>query len=216
MKNLLLVMTICLIFITGCQTLMQNESPIAQDNVEILNSKNRSDFNVINPDKDYREIQRFGYVRHQRETALPRGGTNPIIAVYDPELLADAISKLAVLIPDVEDVATLVTDQHILIAYETTSEDRDLTADQVRQTAVSCVPSFFDIYVSDKPEMISTIERFGNLSSRTENVHGVLEHTIEEMRQSPQGRGISASESSYYGQNMNRPLDNKSYNQMDR
>lgn len=196
MKKLLFVFVVCTIMAaTGCQALMGNDAPIATDNQELYNSRNRSEgFNVINPDKDYRQIQRFGFVRHQRETALPRGGTNPNIAVYDPDLLADAISKLAVLIPDVHDVATLVTDRHVLIAYETTSENRFETADQVKRTAISCVPRFFHVYVSDDPGHIRSIERFGSLSSRTENVHDVLEQTIEDMLQSPQGRRISASE----------------------
>jgi hypothetical protein len=210
MKNVLLAMAIYLLLAaTGCQTLMQNDSPIARDSYEILNSKNRSDFNVINPDKDYHGIQQFGFVRHQRATALPRGGTNPQIAVYDPELLADAISKLAVLIPNVHDVATLVTDRHVLIAYETTSENRFETADQVKRTALSCVPRFFHVYVSDKPEMIHSIERFGSLSSRAKNIDEVLEETIEEMLQSPQGRRISASENENgeYDNNMNGYMD---------
>lgn len=211
MRNLSFALTICLLMAaTGCQTLMQNDSPIAQDNIEILNSKNRSDFHVINPDKDYHEVQHFGFVRHQRETALPRGGVNPEIAAYDPDLLADAISKLAVLTPDVQDVATLVTDREVLIAYETTSENRFETADQVKRAAMSCVPRFFHVYVSDNPQMIHSIERFGNLSSRTENVHDVLEHTITEMLKSPQGKRISTSE------NENGELDNNINGYMDK
>lgn len=216
MKKLVLAITLCFVTVaTGCQALMENDSPIAKDNQELFNSKNRSEFTVINPDKDYHQIQRFGYVRHQPETALPRGGRNPQIAVYDPELLADAISKLAVLIPDVNDVATLVTDQNVLIAYETTSEDRFMTADQVKQTAMSCVPRFFHVYVSDQPEMIKNIERFGSLTSRTENVQEVLEHTIEEMLQSPQGRRMSASENENGENDVNMRGYSDMYNRYD-
>lgn len=189
-------LSICLVIVsTGCQTLVRNEAPIARDNHEIINMRNRSEgLNIINPDKNHQEIQQFGFVRHQRETALPRGGSNPNIAAYDPELLADAISKLSILVPDVDDVATLVTDKQVLVAYQTTSENRFQTADQIKKTAMSVVPRFFHVYVSDEPRMISSIERFGSLSSTTKGVQDVLEHTIEEMLLSPQGRRINASE----------------------
>lgn len=196
MIKLFVTLSICLVIAsTGCQTLMQNDSPIARENHDIINMKNRSEgFNVINPDKNYHQIQRFGFVRHQRETALPRGGSNPNIAAYDPELLADAISKLAILVPDVHDVATLVTDKQVLVAYKTNSDNNFETADQVKRTAMSVVPRFFHVYVSDDPKMLTSIERFGSLSSTTKGVQEVLEHTIEEMLLSPQGRRISASE----------------------
>jgi hypothetical protein len=197
-------LSICLVIVsTGCQALGRNEAPIAKDNHEIINMRNQSEgFNVINPDKNYHEIQRFGFVRHQRETALPRGGSNPHIATYDPELLADAISKLSILVPEVDEVATLVTDKQVLVAYQTTSKNRFQTADQVKKTAMSVVPRFFHVYVSDDPRMISSIERFGGLSSTTEGIQGVLEHTVEEMLLSPQGRGISASENDEFDENI--------------
>jgi len=196
MIKLFVTLSICLVITsTGCQTLMQNDSPIARENHDIINMKNRSEgFNVINPDKNYHQIQRFGFVRHQRETALPQGGSNPNIAAYNPELLADAISKLAILVPDVHDVATLVTDKQVLVAYKTNSDNNFETADQVKRTAMSVVPRFFHVYVSDDPKMLTSIERFGSLSSTTKGVQDVLEHTIEEMLLSPQGRRISASE----------------------
>jgi len=196
MIKLFVTLSICLVIAsTGCQTLMQNDSPIARENHDIINMKNRSEgFNVINPDKNYHQIQRFGFVRHQRETALPQGGSNPNIAAYNPELLADAISKLAILVPDVHDVATLVTDKQVLVAYKTNSDNNFETADQVKRTAMSVVPRFFHVYVSDDPKMLTSIERFGSLSSTTKGVQDVLEHTIEEMLLSPQGRRISASE----------------------
>lgn len=197
MRKKFVIFSICLVFVStsGCQTLIGNEAPIAKENQEIINSRNRSEgFTVINPDKNYHGIQQFGFVRHQRETALPRGGSNPNIAAYDPELLADAISKLSILIPDVDDVATLVTDRQVLVAYQTTSKNRFQTADQVKKTAMTVVPRFFHVYVSDEPGMISSIERFGNLTTTTEGVHDVLEHTIAEMLLSPQGRRMNASE----------------------
>ncbi len=220
MKKIFIVVSLCaLMAATGCQAVMDNNSPIARENHEIVNFRNRSEgFNVINPDKDYHEFQRFGFVRHKKETALPRGGTHPHIALYDPELLADAISKLALKLPNVHDVATLVTDRHVLVAYETNSDNRFETADQVKKTAMSAVPRFFNVYVSDKPQMINSIERFGSLSTRTEGVDDVLENTINEMLESPQGRRISASENENgeNDQNMNRFRENHHYHDQKR
>lgn len=197
MKRLIVTLSIFIsMAATGCQGLTGNDSPIARENQEIIHQKNKSSagLNVINPDKSYDELQSFGFVRHQKETALPHGETKPSIALYDPELLADAISKLSILIPGVHDVATLVTDRHVLVAYSANSENRNETADQVKRTAMSCVPRFFHVYVSDNPDMMEGIERFKNHSSRSDHVYDVLEHTIEEMLKSPQGTRISASE----------------------
>lgn len=196
MKKLITILSLCtMLAATGCQALMDNHSPIAQENHEIVNFRNRSEgFNVINPDKDFHEYQRFGYVRHTKETSLPRGGTNPNISLYDPELLADAISKLALQLPNVNQAAALVTDRHVLVAYDTDTDNRFETADQVKKTALSCVPRFFHVYVSDDPEMIDNIERFASVTSVNEDIYNSLEATINEMLEAPQGRRISASE----------------------
>ena len=66
------------------------------------------------------------------------------------EQVANIISQFSTDIPNVNDVATLVTDQEVLIAYKTDSKNRNLTADQVKKTAMSVVPRYYHVYVTDK------------------------------------------------------------------
>jgi hypothetical protein len=136
----------------------------------------------------------FGYVRHQK-SPVP-GDTSEVneIAAIDREQIADIISKMAVLLPNVNDVATLVTDEEVLVAYETDSENRFETADQVKKTAMSVVPRYYHVYVSDQPKMIDEIQRYGHLDSNSRDIDRIMDVTIKEMLNAPQGRKLSDGE----------------------
>ena len=139
------------------------------------------------------KINRFGFDHETRETALSAqkaGG----YAIYDRPLMAQNISELAALNPGVNEVATLVTDQHVLMAYDTTSDNREEVATQVKKTALSLVPAYFDIYVSDNPGMIQEIEKFQGLSPLEPDYVTALDQTIDEMKTYPQGEDVDLND----------------------
>lgn len=136
----------------------------------------------------------FGFVRHQKSPVPGETIDNDNLPVLNREQVADMISKMIVGLPNVNDGATLVTDEEVLIAYETDTNNRNETADQVKKTALSVVPRYYHVYVSDNPEMLNDIERYANMNVATKNVDSLIDGLIKEMLKSPQGKKISTGE----------------------
>ncbi|NLP52314.1 YhcN/YlaJ family sporulation lipoprotein [Bacillus sp. RO1] len=145
-------------------------------------------------DSNNHDQTRFGYVRDQAEPVRNSQRYNENIAAVDYGEIANIINKMVVQLPAIEDSATLVTDEEVLIAYETNSDDRELTADQVSKTGLSIVPRYYHVYISDNPEMIHDIERFRSLGVTSPRVDEILESTIKEMLKSPQGKQLNTGE----------------------
>ncbi|UCZ52551.1 YhcN/YlaJ family sporulation lipoprotein [Bacillus shivajii] len=185
----LLLSSICLsIFMTGCGDATNGAEGQQAENLFRGYQMPERHF-VINRNGagNMDQYNRFGFERHTKKTAYA-GQNAPDYATYDRSLLADSISKMATTIQSVEDCAVLVTDQYVLMTYETNgTDDRQLVADQVKKTAMSLVPSYYDIYVSDDPEMGAEIERFEGLSAKEPQYLDSLEETIEQMKRYPQG-----------------------------
>ena len=189
----LLFVTICsFAFLSACNNV--NEAEVYEESGNTINVSDRNE--IYNDDGIRNEdgkTENFGYVRHQK-SPVPNQSTVYSMPKLDREVVADMISKLATQIDDVNDVATLVTDEEVLIVYDTNSNDRFEKADQVKKTALSVVPRYYHVYVSDNPRLMKEIERFGLLDSTSRNVDQILTTTIQEMKKSPQGRDISSGE----------------------
>ncbi|RBW71283.1 YhcN/YlaJ family sporulation lipoprotein [Bacillus taeanensis] len=181
--------------ITGCQA--DNNGDTAYDND--LGMRNVSDTDSYNfADKTTQKLipnqdtDQFGYVRLQKnENDSTQQG---VIGAIDRDAVADMITRMAVNLPNVNEAATLVTDDKVLIGYQTDAEGRFETADQVKKTALSVIPRYYHVYVSDDDTVISDIERFQNLTTRTNNIDSYLQSTIQKMKQSPQGEKVSDGE----------------------
>jgi len=132
-----------------------------------------------------RSLQKNGYVRKLKS---PNNDRDNHIAYLNRNEMADMISTLAVNLPDIDEAATLVTSEEVLVGYKTHANDRELAADQVRRTAQSVAPSFYEVYVSDEEGIIDDIRRFQNISTNSDQTDGLLRDTIQRMKQSPQGK----------------------------
>jgi hypothetical protein len=179
---------ICGMFaLTGCGANDTAHDDIYDESGHTINvNDERADiYNVNNKNKS----SDFGYVRHQKN---PTGNSSAEhYAPVDREKLADNISKMSTDLPNVHDVATLVTDEEVLIAYATDSDDRNETADQVKRTALSFVPRYYHVYVSDDVKLIKNVESYATLSSNSRNVDSLVDQLIRKMLKSPQGRNVS-------------------------
>lgn len=132
-------------------------------------------------DRDPKRAE-FGYVRHEK-AQVQAMNREPIAGYFDRDQLAEYITKMSLYVPGVQDVGTLVTHKHVLISYHADTENRVETAEQVKKSAEYLVPRFYDVYVSDEPEMMQNIERFRSMSTLSPNVDEVIEYTIHEMQQ---------------------------------
>lgn len=166
---------------------------IYQKSGNTINRDDRHDlYNRSNNNNNY------GFVREVK-SPVP-GETTDINRddVIDREKTARMISKMAVALPNVLDSSVVVTDAEVLIAYkleETDKESRFETADQVKRTAMSVVPRWYHVYVTDDPALRQYVENIGSMDPTSASKNKTVRTTIEMMKESsPQGRKMSDSE----------------------
>ncbi|MDR0139905.1 YhcN/YlaJ family sporulation lipoprotein [Metabacillus idriensis] len=176
-----------MIIMTGCQN-TASENELFEENG---NTVNVNDENGIKNGKDTNSG--FGYVRHVKNNLAQENDYDKVPQV-DYEKTANAISSLIVQLPNIQDVATLVTDEEVLIAYQSDTKNRNETADQVKKTAISVVPRYYHVYLSDDPEMIKQVEGYSGLDPESRDIDQIIDNTIKEMLKSPQGRKLNKGE----------------------
>ena len=171
----------------GDQKKMGQEYKFSKTNVK--------DENRIGNNKNYGD---FGYMRHMSGDKVKTGNAVPYL---NRQKLADMISDMVLQLPDIKDVGTLVTDEEVLIGYKTTNKDRNAAADQVKMTAFSVVPRYYHVYVTDEKGMINKIEQYQALNNDTEDIEGIIDRLIQEMKKAPQGKKWN------YGENENGEMN---------
>jgi hypothetical protein len=190
MKKPMIILGICAISaLTACQNNLgrddfQNERSSAQ-------SVNDPVGDIYSRDKDGSED--FGYVRHKKDEMMRTQSQNHYAAI-DREKVADIIGEYTTDVPNVDDISTLVTDEEVLIVYHTDSSDRNLTADQVKRMAMSVVPRWYHVYVSDNEALRPNVENFANLGPNSPNTETGINQLIKQMLASPQGKKMSTGE----------------------
>lgn len=197
MKKIILTVGLSsIIALTGCSG---NQD---QSNGRTNNEKSAGNpQNVNNPSQYYDEDNRnqdnhsedFGFTRTNKATVDGKNIANKTASI-DREQLADMISTLSVQLPNVNDVATLVTDEEVLVVYDTDTKNRTETADQVKRTAMGVVPRYYHVYVSDDRTHAQDIENFATLDSDSRGMDYTIEQTIKDMLKSPQGYKMSEVE----------------------
>ncbi|MEH7179008.1 YhcN/YlaJ family sporulation lipoprotein [Neobacillus vireti] len=196
MKKWSIIIGFCLLLTAaGCSKDMANRDVYEESGDTInVNNKREELYNeggsrgVRNVSEDY------GFVRHQRSPVLgDQGGTKHYSAI-DREQVANIISQLSTDIPNVNDVATLVTDQEVLIAYSSDTKNRNQTADQVKRTAMSVVPRYYHVYVTDDTNLMRDVENLANMDSTSKNARNSVNSLITQMKKSPQGNRMSDTE----------------------
>lgn len=211
LKTKLMVGAIGLSLLTACQYGAEGDPTYRKDETgtgSTLNVLNRNEqFNQEGNSKEDQSAN-FGYTRLQKK-GVTQDANFIKTPVMDRDKTAKSISSLVIQLPNIEDVATLVTDEEVLVAYETTAKDRFEAADQVKKTAISFVPRYYHVYVSDKPAMIRQIQSYSPLETTNRDIDQILTNTIKEMLKSPQGRALNKGENPNgegYGE-MNEELD---------
>ncbi|MEK4014192.1 YhcN/YlaJ family sporulation lipoprotein [Peribacillus sp. FSL M8-0224] len=194
-KTIITIGLSTIIALTGCADKEEDKGLGAKNNAG-------NPTNVNNPtqyyDEDYRNNDNksddFGFTRTNSATIDGRNISNKAASI-DREQLSDVISKLSVQIPNVNDAATLVTDEEVLVVYDTNAKDRTETADQVKRTAMSVVPRYYHVYVSDDYQNLAQdVENFATVKSGSRGIDYTIEQTIKRMLKSPQGYKMSGEE----------------------
>lgn len=196
MKKLVIILGLCTVTaLTGCTKDISNRDVYEESGNTINVNNKRHDLYNEGASRGIRNVSNnYGFVRHQKSPLMNDNTANDHYSALDREQAANIISKLSADIPNVNDVSTLVTDQEVLIAYTTDSKDRNLTADQVKKTAMSVVPRYYHVYVTDNKVLRRDVENLANLDSTSRNARNLVNGLITQMKKSPQGQRINASE----------------------
>ncbi|MCM2531171.1 YhcN/YlaJ family sporulation lipoprotein [Neobacillus pocheonensis] len=196
MKKLIIIIGLfTLTALTGCSRGMTNQDVYQESGKSINVNNKRTELYNEGASRGIRNVSNdYGYVRHQKSPILNERTANNQYAAVNREQLANIISKLSTNIPNVHDVATLVTDQEVLIAYRTDAKNRNLAADQVKRTAMSVVPRYYHVYVTDNTTLIRDVEALSHLDSTSKNARKNVNSLITQMKKSPQGKPMNASE----------------------
>ncbi|HLR09482.1 MAG TPA: YhcN/YlaJ family sporulation lipoprotein [Bacillota bacterium] len=137
--------------------------------------------------KDSELDRKLGFVHYTKDEIQNDVEENRDINIDRTEM-ANIITRNILRNDRFHEVATLVTSDQILIAYDKRDEADDHTSAEIaRKTAMSIMPRFFDIYVSDNATLIDEIHSLHNSSVTDPNYDHTIEQIIEEMKKSPQG-----------------------------
>ena len=196
MRKLILIAGLCAITaLAGCSKDSANQDIYEESGNTINVNNKRHELYNEGASRGIRNVSNnYGFVRHQKSPVMNDNMANNHYAALDREQVANIISKYSTSIPNVNDVATLVTDQEVLIAYATDSKDRNLTADQVKKTAMSVVPRYYHVYVTDNKVLMRDVENLANTDSNSKNARNLVTGLITQMKKSPQGSRVNASE----------------------
>ncbi|MFD1708642.1 YhcN/YlaJ family sporulation lipoprotein [Siminovitchia sediminis] len=170
--------------------LAERNDGVYQESGNTLNRDDRNDlYNPSNNDTNY------GFVR---EVKSPVPGDTAEIGKEDGinrEKTAGMISKMVVALPNVHETSVVVTDAEVLISYKIDQADnksRFETADQVKKTAMSVVPRWYHVYVSDDPALRQYVENIGSMDPYSADKNTAVQDTVRMMKESsPQGRPMS-------------------------
>ncbi|WP_373893226.1 YhcN/YlaJ family sporulation lipoprotein [Virgibacillus natechei] len=155
---------------------------------------NQNDAEPLNPTREQQQApvdeeldEKLGYVRYTNDQVDNDREQNRNITI-DRNEMANSITRVVLRNDGFEEVATLVTDEKVLIAYEKDEDiDENTAADIAKKTAMSIMPRFFEIYVSDNEILMEDIESLSNSTTENRNYDNTIDQIIEEMEKSPQG-----------------------------
>lgn len=130
---------------------------------------------------------KLGYVRYTKDQLNNDPEKNHSVTI-DRTKMANMITRIILRNDGFEEVATLVTDEKVLIAYSKNEEmDSMKAADMAKKSAVSVMPGYFEIYVSDNELLMQDIQSLHNSSIEDNNYDNTINQIIKEMKKSPQG-----------------------------
>ncbi|ASK62838.1 hypothetical protein CFK37_12115 [Virgibacillus phasianinus] len=182
-KKFAFVLLLCTLVMSACGTSDQE----AGDEQEQIRNELDPTRNDDTPNT-FEEENRLGYV-HYTKDQLRNNNENNHAVTMDRHKMADMISRIILRNDGFEEVATLVTDKEVLIAYgKSDGLDKNLAADIAKKSAVSVMPKYFHVYVSDNESLIPQIHSLHNSNTmQGASYQNTIQSIIKEMKKSPQG-----------------------------
>ncbi|KGP70820.1 YhcN/YlaJ family sporulation lipoprotein [Pontibacillus yanchengensis] len=166
----------------------QNNGRNGMDEMGDYGGTNRAEnFNYTSTNNDNGKNDEFGFVRYT-EDQVGKDEDEVRYGVMNREHVSDLITRMMLQGQGIKDAATLVTDSEALIAYTPNGEvDRNETATIAKKTAMSVLPRYYEVYVTDQDGAHKELANLSKMNNSNKNYKSILEQTISEMRKSPQG-----------------------------
>ncbi|MBP2076481.1 YhcN/YlaJ family sporulation lipoprotein [Oceanobacillus polygoni] len=186
MKAILVMMLTITTILVGCTTFDNSTSEREQILDELDPTRNT-------PEPTDDELSsKLGYVRYTKDQLDNEMENGEQQLTIDRNEMADMITKIILRNDGFEEVATLVTDKEVLIAYQRNEElSAEEAADVSEKTAASIMPSFFNIHVSDNETLMQDIQSLHRSTSENRNYDNTIHAIIKEMEKtSKENRNI--------------------------
>ncbi|GIO25134.1 YhcN/YlaJ family sporulation lipoprotein [Oceanobacillus sp. J11TS1] len=162
-KGIGIIFLAILMLLAGCTSSQNNSEP------DPLDPKNR----YPDTESNQRSQDRLGFVRYtQDEYAQDNQNQTQQRAIHvDRNEMADMITRILLQNPDFVEVATLVTDEEALIAFETTDNlSKEAAIENAEKTALSILPGHYTIHASNDKSLIQNIESLHYSVMENDNV----------------------------------------------
>lgn len=180
-RKFIFAILVSTLFISACGTTNRG----ADEQGQIMNELDPA--NDDESPSSFEEENRLGYV-HYTQDQLKNDDENNHAVTMDRHKIADMISRIILRNEGFDEVATLVTDKEVLIAYGKNDELEDkIAADIAKKTALSIMPGYFHVYVSDNRSLIPDIQSLHNSNTQQGTYRNTITSIIKEMKKSPQG-----------------------------
>ncbi|GAA0350344.1 YhcN/YlaJ family sporulation lipoprotein [Oceanobacillus sp. FSL W7-1293] len=134
-----------------------------------LDPNNRNPEMESNPNSPSRD--QLGFVRYTQDEFKQDNTSEPKEIHVDREEMADMITRILLQNPDFKEVATLVTDEEALIAFEASDNlSKEMAIDNAEKTAMSVLPGYYTIHASNNRSLIQNIETLHYSVTENEDV----------------------------------------------
>jgi len=184
---LLSIMVIPFIF-TGCA---KEDAGIGDED----NALRGNEMETRNMRTEENQSTQFGYVRYNQKQ-LDMDDEQNKVPQMNREEMANMITRTLLKLPDIEEAATLVTDEEAFIAF-TKAEDVEIerAVDTVKRTAKSILPVWVDVYVSDNPAAYSDLQSYSNNNVKEAgDERGIMRLIRRFQSDTPQGKDYNTTE----------------------
>lgn len=177
------ILAVFTLLLTGCNK-MDNSSGENNKITETLDPTRNQSTDMDNNAQLNHEI---GFVRYTSEDLDVREDKNASVRI-DRAKMADLITKLILQNDQFKEVATLVTDKYVLIAYDKSAEaDAHIAADIAKKSSMSVMPSYYETYVSDNVTLMEDINSLQSSRTNMTSHKKSIDLIINEMKKSSQG-----------------------------
>lgn len=180
MKNIFIsIWLILMMILTACT----NTDDTLSERDKIINQMDPT--KERNPNQDDLH-DKLGFVRYKKDDMNDDEYDHNV--TIDRTKMANMITRVILQNDGFDEVATLVTDKEVLIAYRKNEDiDDHVAAQTARGAGLAMLPRFFDVYVTDRETIINDIHSLHNSRLSNKNYQQTVNKIITEMEKSPQG-----------------------------